>query len=541
MITLEGSIPFPPGTNASAVTQMGTAMGRLAQALTGSAGSLSSSASAAQAGWKGSAATAFGAHVAGRVAAADSAATALARVPALTSAFALSIDAAEMAYSAAAAAEEVARAGLPWTAGAMAAAIAEEGVAVAALEGAGAVFTAGMVSVITRVGLQELRQLATTVGGEVARVAGRVEGLVSEGQQALGAVSSFLHDPLAALPAAAGAANTVTSTPGPGGTTTRTNAVGTGVQDALGRAGGSLQAMVAAAMLVTETPLTATDRPADDPLAGQLRAAGHQVVARTPAELGTNLAVLEATRRASGDQSLVLAHTLQHDGAHKVLTLEVSGIVAPGSTPASWGLGNPTGDRNVVAASASQIGHTGQEELALQRWIESQGLRPGDTVTLLGHSQGGIVSQNLAPLLVHDGFHVNVVAYGSPDQQEPPGVTTYLAQNTADPVPATRSTGDSGAGQTLLPGQHVLTFTLPPPSGNPLLAHDPLTYGPALSGSSGASTVPGASDLQAFLARQAALPLDSAGITTFAGAGTTGTWAAPQPISSHPAPPSPGR
>ena len=155
MITMQGTIPYPPGTDSTPVRALAADLKQMANGLGQGSGQLVGTASTAQANWAGAAAEAFANQMAKRATTIDEVARTIggAAVPLQT--LAAAIDTTSAAYTTAATCEQAARAGLPWTAGALAAAIAAEAAAVLALEAAGVACVTALVVIEAKVAAAE--------------------------------------------------------------------------------------------------------------------------------------------------------------------------------------------------------------------------------------------------------------------------------------------------------------------------------------------------------------------------------------------------
>ena len=146
MITVRGSIPFPP-CEAAPVHTLASNLKQMSQGLQQSATKMTTTGVGIDGCWGGQAAQKFTEHTAQRANTIDSIASSLASAAVPLDIYASAIAATSTAYSTAAMTENAARAGLPWTAAVLAAAIAAETAAVVALQGAGAA-CAGALAVI---------------------------------------------------------------------------------------------------------------------------------------------------------------------------------------------------------------------------------------------------------------------------------------------------------------------------------------------------------------------------------------------------------
>jgi hypothetical protein len=444
----EGSVPYPAGADAPTlqagaieltcvleeVTAAAQALETIVVQTTGGPGSTNG-------GWTGAAATAWAGHVRARAARLTALAASLSGVPAALETMAAVIERTSAAYSSDVTQEAAARDGLPQTAVALLRAVADEGEEVAALEVAGVACAAHLMTARASLATDVLAGLGTEIGTDVGEAAwAAVDGMVAD-------LNAVIQLPL-------------------GWGTLRVNLLGSGLA-ATGWGWPALQADVGGALRALETPLHAEE---DDRLLDLLRANGYEVNPADITAVDHDEKVLEATRRAPGDESLVMVHTMATgDAGEKILTMTLGGINPSGSA-----LPGGTGSRSVGDATASQITGWGREEQALYDWAMDQGLQPGDTVNLFAHSQGGIVAQNVANQLEAQGIHVNLATDGSPETQLGPDTTAWRFQNSSDVVPATRVAGVAGLGTMQFAGQQVTTFSTP---DDPLTAHDPDTYG----------------------------------------------------------------
>lgn len=147
MITVQGSIPYPPNANSAPIRALAANLQQLATSLVEGGQQLSTTAQRALGTWAGQAATAYVNHTSKRARTLTMVGTGLAKTPPVLQTFAAAIDSTSAAYSSAAAAEHAARAGLPWTAAALAAALAAETAAVAALQAAGAACAGALIAI----------------------------------------------------------------------------------------------------------------------------------------------------------------------------------------------------------------------------------------------------------------------------------------------------------------------------------------------------------------------------------------------------------
>jgi uncharacterized protein YukE len=505
MITVQGTIPYPPTADSRPIQALATNLRQFSTGLGTTAGQLAGASSAAQGVWTGAASRAFASHTDERARTVASVAQSVGNVAPVLETLAAAIDSTSMAYSTAAMSEHWARAGLPWTAGALAAAIAEEAAALAALQAAGLACAGGLVVIELEIAAAQFFGVNRETFVAIKDAAVQIWDGVSEAF----ADGDFDADALVK------ALNTTIEIPNADGGTTRLNAIGWLLdQNPKVRLGlDAIQAIIGTAVLLTTPPLTAVERP---DLVDELRAHGFDETTMTGGQIGTNMALLEALQRRPGvevDQSMAVFHTfgVAGDGS-QVLNLTLPGIVPPNE--AFYG---DSGQRNLPNASASQITGFGGEEDALVDWVRTRGLQPGDTVNIYAHSQGGIVGRNVANDLITRGYRVNVVSYGSPDGQFREGIGAYVIQNDRDPVPAARLGGDAGSVLRLHPGQHLIQFDHELPEHRPLFDHhNAETYGAWIDAN---PNDPRLAELRAFLDSERHVVIDPSrsGVTTFEG------------------------
>lgn len=149
-VTIQGAIPYPPNADSVPIRTLAQDLRALGEGLFDAGSKIGATASTASSVWTGIAAQAFGEHLAKRSERLTKAAdTIQAAVPILQT-FAAAIDGTQTAYTVAAQAEIAARAGLPRTAAAVAAALTAEGAAVTAHQGAGVLAGAALGAVVMR-------------------------------------------------------------------------------------------------------------------------------------------------------------------------------------------------------------------------------------------------------------------------------------------------------------------------------------------------------------------------------------------------------
>lgn len=489
MIRYHGTVPYPRSADPAAVRATASDLRRLAAEVEAGAGRLDRTAEAAQATWVGQASQAFAQHTLRRSTIVRAVARSIAEAPAVLERFAAEIEATQERYSIAAYVEREAVADGNYPAAAVA--IGAETGAVLALQAAGIACAASLGVIAAEIAAVEYLNVSReTLGALVDAATHLVESMYEAATE--GDVDAFVS-----------ALNTTIMIPRADGSVDRTSVVGMTIDALPGVRGfvNDVQELYGTVVLLTAPTVTPVARP---DLVAPLRAAGYVTDAPNAAQLGTNMSLLEDTFRATGvelDQSRVIMHTegIGPDG-RRVLTLTIPGIVPPGD--GSWT--GQSGDRNVVTATAQQITGTGPSEAALVDWVDSQRLPRDATINLFGHSQGGMVAQNLEALLRRRGYtDVNVVAYGSPDQQLTAGTGAFLVQNVRDPVPAARIGGDGGTSTTLHPGQRIVTVDVEVDTGL-FDHHDARLYGRTLMGSGD----PDAAALRRFLDAQRQVTLD---------------------------------
>jgi hypothetical protein len=495
MITARGTIPFPWNANAAPVRALAANLQRFSAGMQQASAQMTSTANTAMGSWQGTAASQFTQHMSSRARTAAMVGTTMGRAAPVLHAYAAQITASCRAYSIAARAEKAARMAFPISKPAILAAQVAQGAAGMALQAAGTACGAQIGMIIVEVAAAEYlgvsREMFNSIAGGVTQIFESAWEFVSEG------------DPDALIRML----NTTVEIP-TGNGSQRVNILGAilSSQPELNAGVQIIQGGLALFSEFTQPELTATDRP---DLLETLQRNGYEVGTTGTVGIGNNEALLEDLRRSRSDQSVLVGHTYGTDSQGRgVLTLTLPGIVPPNESEF-----NNTGTRNVWAAAGSQITGTGNEEDAIYRWIQQQGLRRGDAVNLFAHSQGGIVSRNVANRLIRDGYQVNVVAYGSPDGQFSEGVRAFVAQNDRDPVPVGRLGGAGGVIATLRPNQQIITFDHEV-EGDLFAAHDPRVYGRQL-----AQQRPDTQALHAFLRTQSQVRLDPSrsGVVAFEG------------------------
>ena len=507
-VGIQGTVPFPPAANPAPIARLSADLKRMSMSLQQGSAQLTSTASTATATWTGAASRAFTQHTNERARNVRTVAACVGRASTVLDTMSSAVATSIAAYQSAATAEQVARAGMPWTAAALAAAIAAETAAVVALQGAGVACATALAAVEIEIGLSQFLGVDRQM----------FEQYKESARQLWQAATEFAAEGDA--DAAIKLLNTSITMPNSDGTSTRTSALGWLLQadPKVNTLWQGLQGVFSAGVLLTEPPLAAIEQPKT--MTAAMIAAGFQVRPTTATQLGINQDLVEMTRRRTGieaDQSMLVVHTRGVDSRDRsnVLSLTLPGIVSPDQPGA---LNGATGSRNAVNAGASQISGFGQEELALRNWVLQQGLRPGDTVNLYAHSQGGIVSRNLANDLVTRGYRVNVVSFAPPDGQYREGVSVYNFQNERDFVPALRIAGDGGARTTLFQNQHNVRFDAAFPGI--LDNHESENYGPAIDRLPAGSSA-GVDAFRRFQEDQARfVSTDHTGVTSYLGGRT---------------------
>ena len=500
MITVRGVVPYPPQANAAPIMRLAADLTRLAQGLQATSTGLQGTAGAARSSWVGQAADAFASHVDDRATTVSMTGQTLARAVPVLQAYASAITTTSAAYSTAATAEHVARAGLPFTSAALAAAIAAEGAALAGLQTAGLACAGALVVIEIELAAAHLFGVNREAFTAIKETATQIwEGIVELGEEL---------DPDAAI----ALLNTTITLPNGDGTSTRTSALGWLLsQDRkVGALLDTVQGVIGITTLLAAPPLAAVERPE---LLGQVLPPG-LTGAPDAAQYGEIMARLEGLQRTGSveaDQSVAVLVTQGRgpDGA------DVLNLVLPGMLPPNEAMWGRSGSRNLPNAATDQITGVGSETLAIRQFIESRGLQPGAIVNLYGHSQGGIVARNVANDLINDGYRVNVVSYGSPDGQVREGIGSYAVQNLRDPVPAARIGGDRRVSTTLFPGQHLVTFDREV-DGDLFASHDARVYGAELATR---PDTPGARAVNSFLdgQRQVVIDPSRSTVVTFEG------------------------
>jgi uncharacterized protein YukE len=144
---MQGTIPFPAWTQSGPVRQLAQSVQEFARGLQQGAGKVTATAQAAQSVWKGAASEAFVKHSQERSKTISETAEVLGRCAPILQTYAAAIDSSKAAYQCAVIAEMEARACLPVSALAIAAAIKLEGMIVAGFYGAGTTCAAGLAGV----------------------------------------------------------------------------------------------------------------------------------------------------------------------------------------------------------------------------------------------------------------------------------------------------------------------------------------------------------------------------------------------------------
>jgi hypothetical protein len=160
------------------------------------------------------------------------------------------------------------------------------------------------------------------------------------------------------------------------------------------------------------------------------------ITARKPPRNVTDLMV-HLDQRKAGDKGEIDVRTVQRrlpDGAlQRAYIVDIPGTKV-------WNLPGQSPDVNDTGTNMRAIGN---ETTTYQRGIDEAlaraGVKPGDPVMLIGHSQGGIVAANAARDFVRSGKYTvtHVLTAGSPVAQVdvPPSVQVLAIENRHDIVP----------------------------------------------------------------------------------------------------------
>jgi uncharacterized protein YukE len=185
MITMQGTIPFPPTADARPIQALAANLKQLSAGLAQGSSQLMSTASTAQSSWSGAAANSFTSHVNKRAKTVATIGKVLGTAAPVLQTFAAAIEATSTAYSTAATMEQAARAGLPWSAAALAAAIAAEAAALAALQGAGVACAGALAAIEAEIAVAEFtgvtREDFTRLKDTAAKVWESVSHMVNDG------------------------------------------------------------------------------------------------------------------------------------------------------------------------------------------------------------------------------------------------------------------------------------------------------------------------------------------------------------------------
>ena len=149
-VTIQGTVPYPPNTDATQLLDLARQLGDVARTLGSTSTHVTATARTATTTWTGTAADTFTNRMNDRAGTLRTNATTLARAVPILTTYATAITTTQAAYTTAATAEHAARAGLPWTAAALAAAIAAQTTAVATLQGAGFACAAGLAGIVAQ-------------------------------------------------------------------------------------------------------------------------------------------------------------------------------------------------------------------------------------------------------------------------------------------------------------------------------------------------------------------------------------------------------
>lgn len=449
---MQGTIPYPQWAESGPIRQLATALQQFSQGIGEQSDALINVKESATSSWLGEAAKAFGAKEDERAKTMKKAAGIFAKAANPLNQFATLIDTTKAAYQVAVAAENVARAGLPYTAAALKAAIlAEKQIVFMQFYGGGS-------TIAGQLGMLELEAAGLLFAGVDRSSFDSVKSTVTTAWKA---ISEEMQRGDVSNEEANRQFNEVFTSMDAYGNTVRTNPVASAI-NAQPCAGGALEALYAGL-----SPITLLSQPevVPQPQEPQVLAALEANGFDTGGQLGhgtraDNIAQLATLQRNLGegtvDQSVpVHAQWSSRPDGSRILTLTVPGMLSADESV----LPNGTGTRIAPYAASSQMTGTGQFEASVLGWVRQQGLGPGDTVNLYGYSQGGIVTRNISQSLSTDGVQVNLVSYASPDGPVGSGVNSAtMFQNTRDFVPTTRIGGAGAESLTLAPGQQIVQF-----------------------------------------------------------------------------------
>lgn len=453
---MQGTVPYPQWANSGPIRQLASSVQRFSQGVNEQSDLLINVRDSATSSWLGAAARAFGAREDERAGTMRRAAAIFARAAAPLNQFAALIDTTKAQYQAAVSAEMAARAGMPYTAAALKAAILWEKQIVFMQFYGGGTAIAGQLAMI------ELEAAALLFAGVDRSSFDSVKSTVTTAWRA---ISEEMQRGDVSNDEAMRQFNEVYTSMDGYGNTVRTNPVASAI-NAQPCAGGALEALYAGI-----SPITLLSQPevVAQPQSPQLLAELERNGFDTGAQISHgaragNIAQLATLQRDVGDRTVdqsvpVHAQWSQRGDGSRILTLTVPGMLSVDESAVP----NGTGTRIAPYAASSQMTGTGQFEASVLGWVRQQGLRPGDTVNLYGYSQGGIVTRNISQSLSNDGLQVNLVSYGSPDGPVGSGVSSAtMFQNTRDFVPVTRIGGAGAETLTLAPGQQIVQFDAGP-------------------------------------------------------------------------------
>ncbi len=152
----------------------------------------------------------------------------------------------------------------------------------------------------------------------------------------------------------------------------------------------------------------------------------------------------EQTPRSASGLLHALDQVEDHKGTGeiKILRHEPSGqgrpswtVLIPGTR--SW-LPGTTDTQDMLSNLQEVAGRTSDQQVAVLAAMDLAGIRPGDPVELVGHSQGGAVALSIASSEESSRFNfVSVLTAGAPSPGSPAiSVPVLSLENTADIVPA---------------------------------------------------------------------------------------------------------
>jgi hypothetical protein len=230
-------------------------------------------------------------------------------------------------------------------------------------------------------------------------------------------------------------------------------------------------------------------------VAGTPVAAGGDHPLVPPTSLSTVMAGVTsgyAVGHEPGSTGDVRVTTVTHPGAAPTYIVAVPGTDR-------WGP-DATGVLRDLSANVALVADepTAAAE-SVRQAMAAAGVPDGAQVLLVGHSQGGIVTGQLAadPAFAQR-YQLSMLTYGAPidHMQLQPGVHALQVQHTGDVVP-TLDLGGYGAGWEAHPNTEVPGVVLPGPGGGPGGNHDYQAYAASVEHAMAAGT-PEGQRLQAF-------------------------------------------